>query len=319
MRDAIGGCFELELLHHNGFLHDDGILLNTGRNALEYVLRSLPEIRHIWIPYYTCSAVLEPIEKLGIPYSFYHIDRNFEIKDSLLPAYGEYLIYTNYFGIKDDYVGRLAEQYGHQLIVDNAQAWFADPIPGISTIYSPRKYVGVPDGGIAYCPYGTGIAQIEQDQSFTRCSHLLKRLDLSAEEGYLDFKDNESLLEGQTIRRMSSLTRALLSSIDFEMIKAIRRRNFVLCDGLLAGENRLTLPDMDSYQCPMVYPYWTNNESTRKKLLENRVYTATYWPNVEEWLNEGVLEHELMKYMIPIPIDQRYTIEELNSMISVIK
>ena len=319
MRESIGGYFELELRHHKGFMHDDGILLNTGRNALEYVLRSLPDVNHLWVPIYTCSAVLEPIEKLGIQYSFYHIGQDFELKESLSLQCGEYLIFTNYFGIKDDYVRSLAETYGDRLIVDNAQAWYADPIPGVSTIYSPRKFVGVPDGGIAYCPFSTDISLFELDQSYERCLHLLKRLDLNAEDGYFDFKTNEDRLVGQPIRRMSSLTRALLSSIDFEMIKDIRRRNFNFCNNLLAENNQLALPDRDSYQCPMVYPYWTDDEMTRNKLLNEKVYTATYWPNIKEWTNRGELEYQLMDRLVSLPIDQRCTIEMEKEIINIIK
>jgi hypothetical protein len=37
----IGGYFNLELNSHGGFLHDDGILLNSCRNALELVFISM--------------------------------------------------------------------------------------------------------------------------------------------------------------------------------------------------------------------------------------------------------------------------------------
>ena len=169
---AIGGYFDLELPDRAGFMHDDGVLLNSGRNALEYVLRSLPEIKHLWIPYYTCSVVLEPVIGLGIAYTFYHLNEKLEINDSIDLQAGDYLLYTDYFGIKDHYVQQLAKRFGARLFVDNAQAWYAEPIPGVSTIYSPRKYVGVPDGGIAYCSNGISVEQFEQSHSFDRCSHL---------------------------------------------------------------------------------------------------------------------------------------------------
>ena len=64
---GIGGYFELELPDSGGFLHNDGVLLNSGRNALEYVLRALGEVKGLFIPYYTCDVVMEPVEKLGLP------------------------------------------------------------------------------------------------------------------------------------------------------------------------------------------------------------------------------------------------------------
>ena len=149
--DSIGGYFELELRERSSFPHDDGALLNSGMNALEYVLLALGNVSHVWVPYYTCDVVLEPMQKLGVPYTFYPINQNLELDKLPSLQDGEYLIYTNYFGVKDEYVSKLATFYGLQLIVDNAQAWFAKPIEGVNTIYSPRKYVGVPDGGVAYC------------------------------------------------------------------------------------------------------------------------------------------------------------------------
>ena len=69
----IGGYFELELTDRGGFPHDDGILVNSGSNALEYILRFLGDVKCVWMPYFTCSIVLKPFKNTGIPYKFYQI------------------------------------------------------------------------------------------------------------------------------------------------------------------------------------------------------------------------------------------------------
>lgn len=97
----IGGYLELELEDRGDFLHSDGICLNSGRNALEYILISCSGISKIWIPYFTCEVILEPIRKLNIPYSFYPINERLEIEGLLQLGESEYLLYTNYYGIKD--------------------------------------------------------------------------------------------------------------------------------------------------------------------------------------------------------------------------
>lgn len=107
---AIGGYFELEDKGKGIFPHDNGLLLNTGRNALEHILRSISNIRRIYLPYYTCEVVLEPIKKLSIPYTFYHINENLEIIDSISLKDGEYIIANNYFGIKDTYISNLQKK-----------------------------------------------------------------------------------------------------------------------------------------------------------------------------------------------------------------
>ena len=144
----IRGYFNLELTNKGEFLHDDGILLNSCRNALEFVLLSLRPKR-IWLPKYTCDSVLQPVVHLKLNYCFYSIDKNLEILNVSLDE-GDVLLYTNYFGLKDSYTKKLSEKYGHQLIIDNAQSYYSERIKGIATIYSPRKFFGVPDGGIAY-------------------------------------------------------------------------------------------------------------------------------------------------------------------------
>ena len=60
MMNSIGGYFSLELQRNKSFLHNDGILLNTGRNALEYILRALGDVQLIYIPYYTCLLYTSP-------------------------------------------------------------------------------------------------------------------------------------------------------------------------------------------------------------------------------------------------------------------
>lgn len=317
--NSVGGYFELELSNRGGFPHDDGVLLNSGRNALEYVLRVLGDVRYLYVPYYTCDVVMEPIEKLNIPYIFYHINQSLEL--DVLPRLnnGDYLIFTNYFGIKDEYVKRLAAHYGPQLIVDNAQAWFAEPIEGVSTIYSPRKYVGVPDGGVAFSTKHLDENLFEHDYSFERCAHLLKRIDLSPSDGYADFKATSKKLVGLPIKKMSKLTKTMLTSIDFEEIKSKRIQNYNFLHKHLDVTNLFHLPALNSFACPMVYPYLVNDASLKQKLIEKQVFVATYWPNVLEWCKPQYLEYELTEKTIFIPIDQRYGKEDMQRVIEVLK
>lgn len=313
----IGGYFELELEDRGGFIHDAGILLNTGRNALELILRHLPCSSKVYIPNYTCEVVLEPFEKLGIQYSFYPVDSQLEISDDLILGENEYVLYTNYFGVKDSYVRYLVNRYPGQVIVDNAQALFMEPTE--MCFYSPRKFVGIPDGGIAYLNDTVDIMVFEQDYSFERCSHLLKRIDLNASAGYADFKYNSSLLRGQPIKQMSNLTKALLRSIDYENIKKLRRENYIALHSILGSTNKLVLENVDSFACPMVYPYMTDDETLRNRLIENKVFVATYWPNVSEWCDPESMEFKLSKTIIPLPVDQRYGRNIINMVLSLIR
>lgn len=318
MIKPIGGYFEWEFPVNNGsFPHSDGVLLNSGRHSLEYILRTLGQIKSLWIPYYTCDVVLQPIESLGIPYSFYHINKDFTLAEDIELEVGEHLIYTNYFGIMDEYCKKLAIRYGENLILDYSQAFYAPHMEGINTFYSPRKFVGIPDGGIAYTNKSIDI-ELQNDHSYGRCAHLLKRHDLQPMDGYNDFKDCSHQISSSSLSKMSNLTQKMLSSLNYAAIMERRISNFTFLHAHLSDLNLLQIPSIESFSCPMVYPYQTNDTTLRARLIENQVFVATYWPNVLEWCNEGDLEYELCKNIIPIPIDQRYGEEDMKRIIEII-
>ena len=236
--NAIGGYFELEL-RKGGHYHNDAIKLNTARNCFEYVLRAR-QYAKVYIPYYTCEVMLDSIKKLGIDYAFYSINEDLEPVELPMLKHREAFLYTNYFGLKQSCVRNLAERFGNRLIVDNAQAFYAEPIEGIDTFYSARKFFGVADGAYLYTNQKLGM-DLEYDVSFDRMPHLLKRIDLGAEAGYIDFRNDEDILSNQDIKLMSKLTWTILSGIDYESVKKKRRENYAFLDEQLKDANLMHL------------------------------------------------------------------------------
>ena len=309
--EAIGGYFSLELPQRDEY-HKDALRLNTGRNCLEYILRARG-YKKVYVPYYTCEAVMEPIIKLGIPYEYYHIDIHLEIRDHFTLKTDEALLYTNYYGLKQRYVEQLAEKVGTRLIVDNTQAFYAKPLPGIDTFYTCRKFFGVADGAYLYRD-AVLDEEIEQDYSCDRMAHLLKRIDLSAEEGYADFRKADDGLDNQPIRRMSKLTQRMMQSIDYEAAAKRRRENYLMLHEALGGVNNMELP-LEDDAVPMVYPYLAPVKGLREKLIENKVFVARYWPNVLDWTAKDDIEYLLACQLQPLPVDQRYGEEEMKKII----
>lgn len=311
---AIGGYFDLELPDHNqSHLYDNLINLNSARNCLEYILVA-KKYSKIYIPYYTCDVILEPVSKLNLTYEFYDVDFNLEpLFDFSKIKHSEVFLYTNYFGIKNRYVDILSRKIPDQIIIDNAQALFSKPVSHIDTFYSPRKFIGVADGG--YLHTDTKLNEnFEQDKSYNRMSHLLKRIDCSAEEGYSDFCDNDRSLENQPIRKMSTLTERILSGVDFKHIIKKRRENFSFLHEKLKEKNLLNI-DFDDDCIPMIYPFRTNDMEIRQKLINERIYCASYWPNVQDWCDENKNAFTLSKEIIALPIDQRYSIEHMKKIL----
>lgn len=312
--EPIGGYFSLELPYFEEY-HKDAIRLNTGRNCLEYILR-VRQYSKVFLPYYTCDTVLEPFHRLGIPYEFYHLNVHLELSHEIALRAGEALLYTNYFGLKRRYTETLAQQYGSRLIVDNTQAFYAKPIKGIDSFYTCRKFFGVPDGAYLYTDKMLDDDFV-QDLSVERMSSLIKRIDISPEAGFQDFRNTRKVLIGQPIKRMSKLTHRMMMGIDYGLIARKRRLNFEILHQALGFINNLELP-LEEDSVPMVYPFWGHIQGIRETLIENKVYVAQYWPNVLEWTNPDTIDYQLASQMQPLPVDQRYGEDEMRSIISII-
>jgi hypothetical protein len=261
-------------------------------------------------------VVLEPFKKLGVPYEYYHVNIHLELRDELTLKDGEALLYTNYYGLKRRYTERLAKQYGNSLIVDNTQAFYAKPIAGIDSFYTCRKFFGVPDGAYLYTDKLLDV-ELEFDQSYERMLSLTKRIDLSPEAGYQDFRHTSKSLVGQPIKRMSKLTQRMMQGIDYESIAQRRRTNYQLIHEALGKENNVELP-LEVDAVPMVYPYLVPVKGLRDKLIENKIYVARYWPSVLELTTPDDIDYLLAYQMQPLPIDQRYGEKETKRLIEML-
>ena len=318
--NPIGGYFEWEFPPaKRQQLHENAVYLNSGRHALEYILKGLGKVNCLWIPYFTCDVVLQPLIKLNIPHKFYKINKELEIAEEIALGNDEYLLYTNYYGMKDAYIQKTVATYGDRLIVDNAQALYCDAI-ATHQFYSPRKFMGMPDGGLAVTGVTNIVDSLPIDNSNNRCSHLLKRHELVPFDGYNDFRQNSKKIAEAPLSQMSPISRQIFGTVDLEFIKQRRRENFKFLHMVLKVINRMQIPPMDTFACPLVYPYSTNNgNSLKKKLIEKNIFVASYWPNVFEWCKPTDLEYELADHVVCIPIDQRYGKEEMEIIIKEIE
>lgn len=69
---------------------------------------------------------------------------------------------------------------------------------------------------------------------------------------------------------------------------------------------------------PLAYPLYVEDDCLRKRLIANHVFVPTYWPNVLESCGTDTLEYSFAKYLLPLPIDQRYGEEEMQTIVGII-
>ena len=308
----IGGYLPLEEGDNEYYSNDKEsycIKLNSARYAIAAsIIKS--DYKQVFIPFYLCITVKDTLEKNNIRYSFYSIN-------------------TNYFGLKNGaFCKRMVNKYKN-VIFDNTQAFFSKPIieNGVYNVYSPRKFIGVPDGAYLICKKNEDMKRwadsLPIDRSSHRIAHIARSIEYGTNESYEGYLESEDEICQLGILRMSKVTQHLLSSVNYERIMLRRINNFRLLMLKLDRINRIRI-ELDRTVIPMVYPLLIDNGyDVRKKMVSNGIYCSQWWkwliddPNIQNLISG--FEFDLSNNLIPIPIDQRYTPDDMDYIVQFIE
>ena len=272
----IGGYFGLEKLISDEY-YPDLVAVNNARCALLYIIKAR-HYKKVYLPYFLCDSVRLVLERERIPFEEYRIDRSFLPLLDIHTNSDEVVYIVNYYGlISEKQLISLKNRYGN-IVVDNAQAFFTRPIEGIDTIYSCRKFFGVPDGGYAYTD-AEFQDTIPVDVSMERMKHILGRFEGNSASDYYDyFNNNDESFKEIELRHMSKLTHNILGAIDYQAAKRQREENFLFLSKALGERNLL---EVNCPPGPYAYPFYIQNGMTiKKQLAKKKIYVATLWPNV---------------------------------------
>lgn len=267
----IGGYFGLETLISNEY-YSELLKLNTCRNALIFLLKNR-NTKKLYLPYYLCSSVYEACLKYDIEVENYHIGKSFFSEAEINCKENECVYIVNYFcQLTENDIFAMKQKY-KRIIVDNSQAFFQKPIHGIDTIYSCRKFFGVPDG--AYLSTDIKLkSDLELDRSKDRMTHILGRFEGSASDYYKDFKENDKQLGSENIKAMSKLTRNIMGAVDYQNAMQQRTENFLYLHEMMHGRNCLPIRPVDG---AFAYPlYAENGMEIKKKMAEKRFIFQHY-------------------------------------------
>lgn len=319
MHDLIGAFFGLELPPAAGqggvgnFPYAESpccAWVSSGRAAFECLLCSMPRPARVFAPRFTCDTVLSPLRRLGLPVLRYELSADWL---PLLPEPAgkeDLLLLTNYFGLTGAAVARAAAAHPGPCMVDAATALFSPPLPGVPTFYSLRKFAGVPDGGIACAPFPIRLP-VEEDRSAARARFLLERVELGAAAALPASESAEAELSSNPPRRMSPLTRALVFSIDWQSIAAARRRNYAALHARLAPLNHWEHLPAAPPDAPCCYPFVSAIPGLRDALIDAGMALPLFWPEVVRDTPASAPSNALARRLLPIPLDQRYSPQEL--------
>lgn len=307
-KTEFGGCLPLEEIENknNPYINMPRIEMNSARSCILEALR-LNNIDTIWIPAYMCPTVKDFLVKYGILVKEYHIDDDYMPIDVKLQS-DEMIMWTNYYGCMfSSTINKMLEFFEKdKIIFDNSQAFFTSPVLDAWNVYSCRKFVGIPEG--AYLIHD----KLEINSSYPNINNTWDYLEVArvcgSNSAYKDYLlDNEKFSESMG---MSYLTREYLKAVDFERIALIRKQNFNRMHEILGKYNELVVDYND--KSPIAYPFlFKNNSNIRRELLSMSIFTPVWWKRILVDDSSTEYERYLANNLIPLPIDQRYRIEDI--------
>lgn len=286
--------------------------LNSARAGIFHACK-LYDCNSIYLPYYLCPTVKEFLLKNHINVESYFINKDFE-PINLKQKKGYAVLIVNYFGIiSKKRISKIACNFKN-VIIDNSAAFYSEPERHCLNVYSTRKFFGVPDGCYVI---GTNAHkytdEYKQDFSSNTSSFLLKRFEYELTSVYNERMANEKRIDNSGILNLSSLTKALLRSIDYSEISSKRQRNFQDAHEMFHDLNLMNPILLMNDDCvPLVYPLVIEEPDILERLKEDHIYIGRWWNRILYEVPDTSYEAWLSKYMIPIPIDQRYEYKSLS-------
>lgn len=326
--DIIGGMFGLELFELQEspqevweplFFSRAHLLLATNRSAFTLLARALRP-KTVWLPSYLCGVVLGafPIKLMEV--RFYSVNEQLQItEDDWLSEVqrNDIVVFIDYFGFNHwRELGAEARRRGAWIVEDAAQALLNKQLCELSdyVVFSPRKFVGVPDGGILLALNGADLPDVELSRQpvqwwmeATRASIMRAEWDRhGGERTWFDiFQKTESAGPLEPCR-MSELSKLILQhAVDWWEVSQRRRENYLFLTSELA--NLALFPELPEDVVPLGFPIRIKDRDRfRRALFAKNIYPPVHWSIEGIVPPEFVDSHKLAAEIMTIPCDQRY-------------
>jgi dTDP-4-amino-4,6-dideoxygalactose transaminase len=301
------------------FLGARALHLANARSALFLIVRKCAP-RKVWLPSYLCGAVVDALKAAGTDIGFFPVDRQLKCEGSDWLSNvrdGDCVLRVSYFGFPNrDPIIAEAKNRGAWVIDDAAQALLTKGIGDGAkfVVYSPRKFVGVPDGGflIPQTEFKRGQKTLESAPAKwwlgAYSATLLRRVfDMGgvSRDWYPRFQEAEQIAPVGEYA-MSELSWCLLDqAFDYDAIAAKRRENYL---SLLQNlHEHAMFRDLPDGVVPLGFPVRVQNrDSVRNALIQERIYPPIHWA-LDGFVPKSFSNsHRLSGEIMTLPCDQRY-------------
>jgi dTDP-4-amino-4,6-dideoxygalactose transaminase len=331
----IGGMLGLELGSAGQpapFLKGGELLFVNARSALAWLVETLCPSR-VWLPSYLCSAVARPLLDHGVATYF------FPINDHLEPWPGPWLkqlqprdlvVAIDYFGFPcPPWFPEQVRQSGAWFVSDASQALLSAGAGQLAdfVLFSPRKFVGVPDGGVLRMNTKLSLRKLALDAApaawwLSALEAAVVRREFDAHGGprrwFELFQQTEEAAPVGPYA-MSELSRLLLTrAIDYAALARRRQENFrTLLEQFPELALYRVLPEE---VVPLGFPIrLRDRDRVRDQLFAADIYPATHWPLDGLVPAQFEASHRLAREILTLPCDQRYDLADMDRIVQALR
>ena len=337
----IGSEFWLEQPVLHPVANRDGVYTISGRTAIDVILQDVlrtRKVRSVLMPAWCCDSMIAPFAHRNVSVLFYDIchTESTEITEKLsntdLTDDTDILYITNYFGYENtlslENVKRYKEK-GAVILYDRTHSFLMNDDPYLEladySFASIRKWMdviggavveGVKDVTLRPCPYlAPKETAMRMKQSYMEGDNTVDKqefLRLYGEFGH-------HLAEDYRDYAMDDLSYAIYKATDIEALKAQRRTNAqYLHKHLKSMRFMYNLTDKSvPLFVPVLFSSKEQRDAVRRKLIEAEIYCPIHWPKPAQ-IPADFDANKIYDTELSLICDQRYTTDDLASMVAVI-
>lgn len=326
-RKTYGGFFPLDLPEIAGsgdpaIAHlSEARPFYNARSAIGELIRA-NGIVDVLMPGYICPVVARAVEAAGAAWRTYPVRPGFAV-DWLNLSYTArqhtLVIAPSYFGVympDMDALEEMMDVSGCRILLDYAQALYAPCPDRFAAVYSPRKFLGVPDGGLLVLGRGSRLKdppppllKVDQEAFGDRMKCHGIRLEYPEGDALDLFRRLEREMPAGPYR-MSDLALARLRTFDHSRAAEARRANYrALAESLPEAP-----PPPGSV--PLCLPLPVTPDSFnffRRSLISKGVFVPHYWPDMPETVED------LGRTVLCLPVDHRYSPDDMRAMAALVR
>jgi hypothetical protein len=286
----------------------------NARAALAHLLAVLGT-RRVWLPAYVCDEVAGAAARDGREVGFYPVGGDLVPDGQTLARElraGDAVLGVDYFGARSLTLPELAPRFRDVTwIQDRAQALWPDPAPwGDYIIYSLRKVVGAPDGGVLVSrggrvPPPRWSADIDTSRLEPGRLRAADPLGLDNETWFPAYRAAEAAMTADPVP-ISEVSRGVADALDTGALVQRRRRNAEALLGRV-GEATLFLAQRLLAGSPLGVPVLTTDAAVvAARMAQARVFCARHWADLPSPAADFPAEHDLSRRLLTLPCDHRY-------------